>query len=268
MQHWVSSEIIRHSQQGEETIQDKIVTEAPLQIMLQLPGQLPQAISITMRTPGDDAALAAGFLYGEGIIKPGAGLTAVQQNEDTILLKTDQPASLDQSVSRNFYMTSSCGVCGKASIEALKLHREPISDSPVLEATLIEFFYRQMVTEHSAYTLTGGCHSAGVFGFDGSVRAISEDVGRHNAVDKCAGRILLSGGDFSQPAVLCLSGRSCYELIQKGVMMHCSVIVSVGAPSSLAVETATEMGVTLVGFYKPGRFNIYSHPERLTGMPG
>lgn len=263
MQSWINANIYRWNNGEYIEVADKIVTEAPLQIMLKSAEEAKVPVSITMRTPGEDAALAVGFLYGEGILKPGMALSSMQESEDTIVVKTAQRINMDQSVSRNFYMTSSCGVCGKASIDALKIHRPPLKDTSCIQLEMIDLFYQQMNSVNSAYSLTGGCHSAGVFSFEGTTLAISEDVGRHNAVDKCTGKIILNGCNFEQSSILCLSGRSCYELIQKGVMMNCSIIVSVGAASSLAIETATAMGVTLIGFYKPNKFNIYSHAFRV-----
>ncbi|HQW54955.1 MAG TPA: formate dehydrogenase accessory sulfurtransferase FdhD [Saprospiraceae bacterium] len=243
---------------------DLVVREDALQILIQRPGEKPRPLSITMRTPGDDIALAVGFMYGEGLINADSTYSGAQLDAETVLIDIQSESlQVEPIPERNFYMTSSCGVCGKASIEALKIHRSPISTSSLFDMKMVAEFYNLMAAHDSSYSLTGGCHSAGVFEFDGTVRALSEDVGRHNAVDKCCGKILLNEGSFESPSVLCLSGRSCYELIQKGVMMNCAIIISVGAPSSLAIETATEMGVTLVGFYKKSGYNIYTHPERL-----
>lgn len=243
---------------------DLVVREDALQILIQRPNEQPRPLSITMRTSGHDIELAVGFMYGEGIINAESTYSGEQIDAETVLIHIQSESAQAEPIpERNFYMTSSCGVCGKASIEALKIHRAPISTTSVFDMQIVSGFYNMMAAHDSSYSLTGGCHSAGVFEFDGTVRALSEDVGRHNAVDKCCGKILLKGEGFDRPSILCLSGRSCYELIQKGVMMNCAIVISVGAPSSLAIETATEMGVTLVGFFKKSGYNVYTHPERL-----
>jgi FdhD protein len=243
--------------------QDLLAVEEPLQIRL---GE--RNISITMRTPGSDAELAAGFLYTEGLIRDADDVTGIDcaENQATVTLTPGVEIDPDR-LQRNFYMTSSCGVCGKASIESIesagcailprgvpRVHEEVIVSLP---AKLRD---AQAVFEH-----TGGLHAAGLFSGNGELVAIREDVGRHNAVDKLVGRAVLERHVPLTGHILLVSGRASFELVQKAVMAGIPLLAAVGAPSSLAVKTALRFGMTLIGFLRGERFNVYSGADRVTG---
>lgn len=235
--------------------QDLLAVEEPLQIRVN-----GRDLSITMRTPGHDGELAAGFLFTEGILKTRADVLAIECNENGVALTLADGA--DAGVPRNFYTTSSCGVCGKASIDSLhaagcamlphvRIGREAIHGLPEsLRAT-------QSVFEH-----TGGLHGAALFDTSGNLQMVREDVGRHNAVDKLIGAAFLEDRLPLHNHILMLSGRASFELVQKAVMAGIPIVAAVGAPSSLAVQTAQRFGMTLLGFVRDGRFNIYSGLSR------
>lgn len=236
--------------------QDLLAVEEPLEIRVN-----GRALSITMRTPGHDGELAAGFLFTEGILKARADLVSLECAENGVTLTL--AGGVDPGAARNFYTTSSCGVCGKASIESLhaagcamlphlSVRREAIHGLPAaLRAT-------QAVFDH-----TGGLHAAGLFDRSGALQIVREDVGRHNAVDKLIGAMFLEGRLPLHDRILMLSGRASFELIQKAAMAGIPMVAAVGAPSSLAVQTAQRFGMTLLGFVRDGRFNIYSGVSRL-----
>ncbi len=260
---WEIKQLVKYSEDGFESMDDNIVIEEPLQIMIQKPCQLPEPLSITMRTPGDDEALALGFMYGEGMIVNNNEAEAIAVSPETVVVKVPASFQMAREDKRNFYMTSSCGVCGKSSIESLKIHKDPFNISEEIVPSIIPGLYREMLQTQMAYTLTGGCHSAGVFTLDGHLVSASEDVGRHNALDKCVGKMLRAHFDMDTPVIVCLSGRACYELIQKAAMIHAVCVISVGAPTTLAIETADEMGITLIRFFKKLSFNVFTHSARI-----
>ncbi len=232
-----------------------------------------KALSITMRTPGNDQELAAGFLFTEGLISDktdiiswhespqGETLTAVLRNFDGI-----NPASLE----RHFYTTSSCGVCGKSSIDAVRTSCKialPPEQLSIESAVLLQLPQR-LREKQSSFEHTGGIHACALFTDKGELAVLREDVGRHNALDKLIGTCLLGLGENSMGVpltqfVLLLSGRASFELVQKAAMAGIRLIAAVGAPSSLAIELADELGITLVGFLRESRFNIYTHPHRI-----
>lgn len=243
---------------------DFVMIEEPLQINTVNHLSEKKPASITMRTPGNDLELAIGFMYNEGILNHKNDLIRSHENfgeVDLYFSKNVQASPMD--IERNFYITSSCGVCGKSSIEALQIHSEKKVINKKLSIDAIKNMYSQLKSGQSAFNETGGCHSAGLFDHAGNMIVMREDVGRHNAVDKCAGFLFQNTEIGLDEYVLCLSGRSCYELIQKGIRMNCSIIISIGAATSLAVETAREFNITLIGFYKGQTFNIYNGIERL-----
>lgn len=246
---------------------DTLAIEEPLEIRL---GS--RAISITMRTPGYDFELAAGFLFTEGIIKSPDQIKDIKfcgkpgQPQNTVRVEIyDQDAIDIKRLERNFYTTSSCGVCGKSSLEALATGAKPIEirDFPNIKAETINSLSESLRKSQSVFEQTGGLHAAGLFDADGNLLDLKEDVGRHNAVDKLIGRQFLDDNVPLSDKILFLSGRASFELIQKAVMAGIPIICAVGAPSSLAVEAAKEFGVTLLGFVRNGRFNIYMGPERI-----
>ncbi|MDP9053272.1 MAG: formate dehydrogenase accessory sulfurtransferase FdhD [Acidobacteriota bacterium] len=240
---------------------DFLVVEEPLQIRVGA-----RDLSITMRTPGNDGELAAGFLCTEGIVQRPSDIASIQcqGNVATVTLTDSVDFDLD-AARRNFYITSSCGVCGKTSIEALEhagctvlpLHPAIIAESVIrtLPAKLRE--------SQQIFNRTGGLHAAGLFSPDGELLLGREDVGRHNAMDKLIGRAFLDGELPLHNRVLLVSGRVSFELVQKAAMAGIPVLAAVGAPSSLAVRTALRFGMTLIGFVREERYNVYSAGTRL-----
>jgi FdhD protein len=248
-----------HRARGDEPIspaQDLLAVEEPLQIRVN-----GRDLSITMRTPGNDAELAAGFLFTEGILTARADVTGIECGENTVNLTLAE--GVDPGMSRNFYTTSSCGVCGKASIESL--HAAGCAMIPSTSKVDREVIHRLPETlraSQSAFEHTGGLHGAALFDQRGNLEMTREDVGRHNAVDKLIGAAFLAEKLPLADRILMLSGRASFELVQKAVMAGIPVVAAVGAPSSLAVQTAQRFGVTLLGFVREGRFNIYSGISR------
>lgn len=255
-----------------ESMDDTLSVEEPLEISIATLGNLPEKVSITMRTPGHDAELAAGFLFTEGIltavsqiqkIEHTQTLPGVESNTLLVTLNENQKIATD-ALKRNFYTTSSCGVCGKASIDAIQtVSLFNNSDKPkfTVKASLLKTLPEQLRRAQAAFNQTGGIHASGLFDLEGNLLALREDVGRHNALDKVIGsQFLLDAMPLFQHIVL-LSGRASFELIQKAAMAGIQVVCAVGAPSSLAVETAQRFGICLIGFLKNDRFNIYTQQE-------
>ena len=241
--------------------QDLVAVEEPLQIRI---GD--RNISVTMRTPGQDSELAAGFLFTEGILRPGEiSKIACIRNTATVTLAPG--VELDESLmQRNFYMTSSCGVCGKASIESIEAAGCQIlpRDSRRFDPAIIPTLPDKLRASQQVFDRTGGLHACGLFSASGELIVVREDIGRHNAVDKLIGRAMLDNKLPLANHILLVSGRASFELVQKAVMAGIPLLAAVGAPSSLAVKTALRFGMTLVGFLRGDRFNIYTAPWRLT----
>jgi FdhD protein len=232
-------------------------------------------IAITMRTPGHDFDLAVGFLWTEGLITNRSDIQDVQfcgppasgsktSNIVRVELGDDIRPDL-KSLERNFFMNSSCGLCGKASLDALSQHdfATPELSQPKIHLQTLMHLAEHLRDGQQAFASTGGLHGAGLFSADARAVVLREDVGRHNAVDKLVGSCLLEGKDLSVGAVLVLSGRISFELLQKALMAGWPIIVAIGAPSSLAVELGERFGLTLVGFVREGRCNVYSGKQRL-----
>ena len=254
--------------------QDLIAVEEPLEIRIG-----GRNVAITMRTPGNDRELAAGFLFSEGILAAdafmGADAAAIEtgpSNVVTVTLPDDSSAGggVDfERLERHFYLSSSCGVCGKASIQALEKSLEhagctaPPRTGLAVDRELIHKLPEALRSRQAVFDRTGGLHAAGLFAGDGALIEVREDVGRHNAVDKLIGQALLAGRVPLHDRVLMLSGRASFELVQKALMAGIAVMAAVGAPSSLAVETALRFWKTLAGFVRGGRFNVYSGEWRL-----
>jgi len=262
---------------GTSISQDCIATEEPLEICLQWlgaeDGELPAShnhrnIAVTMRTPGADRQLTLGFLFSEGIIRSFSEVADVivdeERNRATVELN-GPPASDVLDIERNFYITSSCGVCGKASIEAIRTHAcysAEDSDFSVAAAMLMNL-PGQMEALQAIFQGTGSIHAAALFDPDGLTGDVFEDVGRHNAVDKLLGAALAHGRLPLAHSGVLVSGRASFELVQKVYMAGGSMLAAVGAPSSLAIDLAWDSGMTLVGFLRDGRFNIYTCPARI-----
>ena len=236
--------------------------EAPLEIQIQhFTEDKPTAISVTMRTPGDDEELALGFLFTEGLLTDYKQVKAVTyQGENIVKIYLQEGVKVElQSVERNFYTTSSCGVCGKASIEAITSKTEyPIKNKAELRDEVLFSLKAKLAEQQTLFSATGGIHAAALFSENGELRVMHEDVGRHNALDKLIGEAFRSQMLPLQKSILLLSGRASFELIQKATMAGIGTIVSVGAPSSLAVDLARENGQTLLGFLKESSCNEYS----------
>jgi FdhD protein len=239
--------------------EDAVAVEEPLEIRVD--GQ-PQAV--TMRTPGEDDELALGFLYGEGLIdsprraEPPADLAANTVDVQGPLLR--EPGA------RRFYTTSSCGVCGKGAIEEVTVHCGPLPDGPILARELLADLPQRL--RQPTFERTGGLHATGLFDAGGTLLLVREDIGRHNAMDKVVGRALLDGLLPLYGHVLCVSGRLCFELVQKAAVAGAPVLVGVGAPSSLAIRLAAERRMTLCGFARGGSVNVYTGAERAAGAVG
>ncbi len=235
---------------------DLVAVEEPLEIRVD-----GEAIAVTMRTPGHDEELAAGFLYGEGLIvdAPEVGLS------DDLALNTIEvrgPLAREPGA-RRFYTTSSCGVCGKGALEEVAVHSAPLPSGPRVARELLAALPDRLV--QPGFTQTGGLHATGLFDVAGELVCVREDVGRHNAMDKVIGWALLSGGLPLHERILCVSGRLSFELVQKAAVAGAPILVGVGAPTSLAVELAAERGLTLCGFARRGRLNLYTAAARVRG---
>ncbi|MEU8172892.1 formate dehydrogenase accessory sulfurtransferase FdhD [Microbispora hainanensis] len=253
---------------------DDLATEEPLEIRL-LAGGESRTVAITMRTPGADFELAAGFLHGEGIAGPG-DIAAIgyctdedldpeaRYNTVTVRLAASRLPDLG-TAARNFLTSSACGVCGTASLDALRDRcAVPAARTPIaVSATTLYGLPDRLREAQGVFGRTGGLHAAGLFTPDGTPLAVREDVGRHNAVDKLVGWALLGGRTPLDRQVLLVSGRVGYEIMQKAASAGIQIVCAVSAPSSLAVDLAREFGVTLVGFLREERFNIYACPERI-----
>ena len=259
--------------------QDLLAVEEPLEIRL---GD--KSISITMRTPGNDFELAAGFLFSEGILHQAAQIHEIRWSPPTNGNAGVNPRQLGNSVTvelnpgvevdldrldRHFYTTSSCGVCGKASIEAvqtqMQMHGCPVlpRNSPVVESHVVHDLPEALRRAQPVFERTGGLHAAALFSPDGTLQLLREDVGRHNAVDKLIGAEMLAGHTPLDNRLMFVSSRASFELVQKALMAGIPILAAVGAPSSLAVETAQRFNLTLLGFVRDGRFNIYSGASRI-----
>ena len=237
-------------------LEDEVAVEEPLEIRVD-----GAPLAVTMRTPGEDEELALGFLHGEGLIDrahaagPPADLAANTIEVRGPLLRS--PGT------RSFYTSSSCGVCGKGALEEVAVHASRLPDGPVLvRETLIELPQR---LRQPTFERTGGLHATGLFSADGELLYVREDVGRHNAMDKVIGRALLDGLVPLHPLILCVSGRLSFELVQKAAVAGAPVLVGVGAPSSLAVSLADDRNLTLAGFARRGRVNVYTGVQRIRG---
>jgi FdhD protein len=262
-----------------EITDDCLAVEEPLEIRLgvfEAGKAVHKSVSITMRTPGNDDELAVGFLFTEGILKSRETVASVincgtnkktnlPSNTIRVNLKKDAPVDFAK-LARNFYTTSSCGVCGKSSLEFLAAEVAPLADrnSPQINAEIIHRLPQKQRAAQAVFERTGGLHAAALFDADGEMLCLREDVGRHNAVDKLIGRQFLDGKIPLDQTILMLSGRASFELVQKALMGRIPIIAAVGAPSSLAVSAAREFGMTLCGFVRDGRFNVYSGAERLS----
>jgi len=258
---------------------DVIAVEEPLEIRLMRDG-LPEAdenggtgrsISVTMRTPGHDAELAIGFLHGEGLLREprdviSTGHCGSTGNVLRVTARADLPLDLAR-LARNFYSTSSCGVCGKASIDAVTASagEKRITSELIVREPVLRGLPDTLRAAQAGFAETGGMHAVGLFTAEGELLASREDVGRHNAMDKLVGASLLAGELPWRDRIVLLSGRASFELLQKAMMAGAPVVAAIGAPSTLAVELAESAGITLVAFLRPGGCNVYCNAWRVAG---
>jgi len=235
-------------------ISDDVAVEEPLEIRVD-----GSPLAITMRTPGNDEELALGFLLGEGLID---GVREASLPED-LAANTIEVAGplLKDPGTRSFYTSSSCGVCGKGALEEVAVDTPPAGEGPVVARALLAELPERL--RQPAFELTGGLHATGLFDAAGELMVAREDVGRHNAMDKVIGRALLDGLVPLNGRALCVSGRLSFELVQKAAVAGCPILVGVGAPSSLAIDLASDRGMTLCGFARRGEMNVYCGEERV-----
>ena len=235
---------------------DAVVIEEPLEIRV---GDRP--VSVTMRTPCDDFDLAAGFLFTESIASE---FESIRQWGSPNVVRVDVRNPVDlQRLQRHFYSTSSCGVCGKTSIDALRVNAPRVSSSARVASSVIHTLPDALSSAQKTFAETGAIHAAGLFDIHGNLLRVREDVGRHNAVDKLIGSYIREGRTRLDDTILLLSGRAGFEVVQKAIVAAIPIIAAVGAPSSLAVDLARDFDVALLGFVRDGRFNIYVGDERV-----
>lgn len=254
---------------------DALTVEEPLEIRLSwIEGgaRRVEPVAVTMRTPGHDFQLVAGFLHGEGLVQSASDVVELsyctgpeEQEYNVVEAKLAPGRSFDpESVKRNFYATSSCGVCGKASLDAIgERGCELLPPGTTVEAKLVPRLPELLLEEQGVFERTGGLHAAGIFSTEGAARIVMEDVGRHNAVDKAVGHELLRSALPARDSVLVVSGRASFEVVQKAVAAGIPILVAVGAPSSLAVDLAERFGQTLIGFARDEAFNVYTGRSRV-----
>jgi FdhD protein len=234
---------------------DRVAVEEPLEIRI---GGRP--VAVTMRTPGHDDELALGFCLSEGLRPEGAHLP---DDFAANTIDVDAPTFDPTRLQRSFYTSSSCGVCGKGALEAVAVEAPRVESDQRVPARLLGELPERLRASQAAFDVTGGLHATGLFDAAGELLCLREDVGRHNAMDKVVGRAFLDGRLPLADAILCVSGRLSFELVQKAAVAGCPVLVAVGAPSSLAIELASDRGITLCGFVRSGRVNVYTEEWRV-----
>ena len=274
-----SLDIIKVKNSSSFQFQDDVSVEEPLEIRVlygNADDRVSKNLSVTMRTPGNDPELAVGFLFTEGVLTSSDQVKSIQNpqsecsknNENIIIVELNEGIHPQlMNVDRNFYTTSSCGVCGKGSIESirtvnpfLKIQKE----NSAIELDLLYGLSDKLRTFQQNFSSTGGIHASGLFDFEGNLLGLREDVGRHNALDKLIGYAFMNNQLPLQNRILVLSGRASFELVQKAAMAGIPIIAAIGAPSSLAISLAKEFDITLLGFLGSDRFNIYHQAETLT----
>lgn len=258
-------EIIRWENGVTRKCDDHVASEVPLEI--QVNGE---SLAVTMRTPGDDFALTAGFLFAEGVIQSADDIETLREaleecNRIKVRLKTGSISAFTQArLERNFLATSSCGVCGKTGLDAVRCLAEPLpTDDLRIPAAIFQGLGAQMRAAQSTFNRTGGLHAAALFTHEGELLNLREDVGRHNAVDKLIGREVLEQRMPLRSHLLMVSGRTSFEILQKAAMARIPVVCAVSAPSSLAVSLARDLNITLIGFLRGDTMNIYTGAERI-----
>lgn len=254
---------------------DTLAVEEPLEIRLRAGGRT-QRVAITMRTPGADLELAAGFVLNEGIVPSRDAITRIRHCDDAQLgdaergnvVTVDVHGALEAAaiLERHFTVSSACGVCGSAGIEQLRARGiRPLNDAARIDAAVLSALPEMMRPRQNVFSATGGLHAAALFSLDGRLLAVREDIGRHNAVDKIAGWLALTRACDAGRSVLAVSGRCGYEIVQKALAAGIPIVASVSAPSSLAVDLARTFDLTLAGFVRDGRWNLYAGRHRVAG---
>ena len=270
IRHVTSRRIVAVRGESLEVRDDRIVGEAPLEIRAAGPHQVPVAVAVTMRTPGNEAELAVGFLRTEGLLDgqeilgaTGGDPAELSQPDDTIVVRLSRQFDDSKVAERHFVATASCGICGKASIDEVALRAKPLSEGPVVSRPVILALPDLLRAAQRAFDETGGLHAAGLFTARGELIALREDVGRHNALDKLVGSQVLAGAMPLHDRLLMVSGRVSFEIVQKAAVAGIPIVCAISAPSDLAIETAQRLGVTLVGFLRGDGFNVYAHDARI-----
>jgi FdhD protein len=249
---------------------DTLATEEPMEIRVAGPDDEAVRVAVTMRTPGADYQLAVGFLFTEGLIAPGDvrrvaycdDLDDEEQRYNVVTVTLGRAFDHDR-LHRNFFATSSCGICGKAALDDVEVRCAPVAPGPRVPASVLVTLPDRLREKQSVFDRTGGLHAAGLFTPGGELVSLREDVGRHNAVDKVIGEQVLAGRTPLANHVLQVSGRASFEIVQKAAVAGIPIVAAVSAPSSLAVEAGERFGMTIVGFVREGRLNDYAHPERV-----
>ncbi len=275
-----AAEIWRVAPAGAVRERDAVAVEEPLEIRLRAGGE-ERTVALTMRTPGHDAELAAGFLYAEGIVRGRADLVRVERREaddeaagaepgKVVVAELTAPGLPDLApLERHFFATSACGVCGRAGLEALALRGAAAPPpGPTVPAAVLSGLPATLRAAQGVFEATGGLHAAALFDAEGRLLAVREDVGRHNALDKLVGWALFAGRLPLAGLILMVSGRASFEILQKALAAGAPVVCAVSAPSSLAIDVARRFGITLVGFLRGERFNVYAGAERVAGLAG
>ncbi|HET7435817.1 MAG TPA: formate dehydrogenase accessory sulfurtransferase FdhD [Thermoanaerobaculia bacterium] len=253
--------ITRVSGEAASRDEDVLAVEEPLEIRI---GEKP--VSVTLRTPGEDFELAAGFLFSESILHAADEIESIRHwgSPNVVRVQLRDGVKLDlQRLQRHFYSTSSCGVCGKTSIDALRVQTAPVQSDLRMHAAKIIAMPELLRAQQTSFDATGAIHGAAIFDADGNILRAREDVGRHNAVDKVIGSFFLESATPLAQHALVVSGRLSFEIVQKTIVAGIPILAAVGAPSTLAVELAHEFGVTLIGFVRGERFNVYTSAERI-----
>jgi FdhD protein len=264
-------QVVAVDRDGARRRPDALVTEEPLEIRVHGPGQEPAPLVVTMRTPGNDFELAAGFLLTEGIADADSIDTIAyclggegEQLYNVVTVRLRHGVAVE-ALSRRFLSNSSCGICGKAALDEIETRAEAVPAGPVVPARVISTLPARLAEHQRVFEQTGGLHAAARFDIEGELVGVREDVGRHNALDKLIGNAVLERALPLHDQVLLVSGRLSFELVQKAAVAGMPVLCAVSAPSSLAVATAERFGQTVVGFVRDDRFNVYTHPERVDG---
>lgn len=260
--------VLKTSTDAQVLFSEHIVVEEPLEIRIwDQETQTYQSLSLTMRTPGRDLEMVTGFLFAEGIIRSKQDILKVENQGDHIILLTLSPEISTQKLQqqRSFLSSASCGICGKSHLGTIQQHTcyFPATNWPVISLEKLLGLPQKLRDQQSLFELTGGIHAAGLFDSDGELLFLREDVGRHNALDKLIGKAVQEEQIPCRENILVLSGRIGFELVQKASMLGIPIVLAVGAPSSLAIETAEEHGISLIGFTRADRCNIYSGEGRI-----